>query len=106
MNRRHIKSWLIWLALFNWPAVLIWIPFFRILCFFPLLLWINIPALFLGLATVVGKPHYDIQEFGAVPKTPLAWILIVAFWSLAALGMAAATAYYPGLVYRKPRRPE
>ncbi len=101
MERKHIKTFVTWLAFFNWPPVLIWVPPLRLVCFLPLLLWINVPALGLGLAKAVGQPHYDVQEFGAMPQTPLAWILIAGFWSLLSLGLTVATAHFPGLVYRK-----
>jgi hypothetical protein len=97
MKRKHIIAFVIWMGLLNWPAVLIWIPGLSMLCFLPYLFWINIPALWLGLAKVIGKPHYDIQEFGAMPLTPLSWILIVSFWILMAVVLALLTA----LVQRK-----
>ena len=95
---KHTKTFLIWLAFFNWPPVLFWIS--KPLSFFPFLFWINIPALWLGLARAVGQPHYDIQEFGALPKTPLAWLLIFAFWASLSAAMTVATAFFPGLTYR------
>lgn len=81
MNRKHLKTFLIWMALLNWPPILnaIPFPFCRLLGFLPFLLWVNIPALWAGLAKLTGKPHFDIQEFGAMPLTPLAWLLIAAF---------------------------
>lgn len=54
-------------------------------------------ALRLGLAKVIGKPHYDIQEFGVMPLTPLSWILIVSFWILMAVVLTLVTA----LIQRK-----
>lgn len=103
MKRKHIKTFLIWMAMLNWPIVLCWVPIsaVKLLCFLPALFWINIPALWLGLAQWIGKPHYDIQEFGAMPLTPLAWILIATFWILVAVGLTILTAFIPGLVYRK-----
>lgn len=118
MNRKDIKTFLIWLAILNWPPVLIhiseWfsrlphysmpVSFLKLLSGLPYLLWINIPALWLGLARGIGKPHYDIQEFGALPQTVLAWGLIAAFWILVAIGLTFLTAVYPGLLYRKRKK--
>ena len=94
MKSVHIKTFLIWSALLNWPAILIWLPPVRLLCFLPFLFWINIPALWLGLAKLIGLRHYDIKEFGAMPKTVFAWVLIVVFWLLVAAALTAATAYF------------
>ena len=106
MKRKHIKTFAIWIVLLNWPPILFWIPadLLRLLCFLPYLFWINIPALWLGLAKLIGKPHYDIQEFGAMPLTVFSWILIVLFWVLVAVGLTALTAHFPGILYRKPKK--
>jgi len=88
----HIKTFLIWAAILNSPPILMCIPPLALLWFPALLFWINIPALGLGLAEVIGKPDYDIQEFGAMPKTVLAWTLIVVFWLLVAAVLTVATA--------------
>ena len=103
MKREHVIIFLIWLALVNWPAVLVWIPFVRVLCFLPYLCWINIPALWLGFAESIGQPHYDIQEFGALPQTAFAWFLIAAFWILLAIGLTVVTAQLARLLYRKQK---
>lgn len=94
LKKKHVKTFLIWLALLNWPPILILVPPLRGLCFLPYIFWINIPALWLGLAKLIGKPHYDIQEFGAMPQTPLAWALIASFWILLAAGLTLATALF------------
>jgi hypothetical protein len=91
MKKETLKAFLAWLAFFNWPPVLIWIPFLRFLCFFPFLFWLNIPGLWLGLAASIGKPHFEVHEFGAVPQTLLAWLVIVAFWTLLAAGCTVLT---------------
>ena len=104
MPRKHLKTFLIWMALLNWPPILVWIPFFRLLCFLPYLFWINIPALGLGLAKLIGKPHYDIQEFGAMPLTAFSWILIALFWLLLAIGLTILTASFPGLLCRNRKK--
>ena len=91
LKKKHVKTFLIWLALLNWPPILFHVPPLRGLCFLPFLFWINIPALWLGLAKLIGKSDYDIQEFGAIPLTPLAWALIASFWILLAAGLTLAT---------------
>jgi hypothetical protein len=111
MKRKHVIIFLIWLALLNWPPVVVWIPFLRPLCSVPCLhwinifalylYWVNIPAVWLGLAKSIGQRHYDIQEFGALPQTAFAWFLIAAFWILVAIVLTAATAQFPRLLYRK-----
>jgi hypothetical protein len=103
MKSLHIKTFVIWSALLNWPIVLCWVPVseVKMLCFIPALFWINIPALWLGLAKLIGKPHYDIQEFGAVPKSLLAWTLIVVFWLLVAAVLTAATTFVRRRFYRE-----
>jgi hypothetical protein len=98
--RGHAIVFFGWLTLLNWPPLLTQIPPFRALCFLPYLSWINIPALWLGLARFVGPPHYDIQEFGARPQTGLAWLLIVAFWVLIAAGLTVITALFLRLFQR------
>ena len=85
MKSTHIKIFLFWLVVLNWPPVLIGIPFLCLLCFLPFLFWINIPALWLGLGRCIGPPHYEIGAFGALPQTPLAWIGVAAFWTLLAV---------------------
>ncbi len=100
MKRKYTITFLIWWVLFNWPPILMWVPFLKLFCFLPVLFWINIPALWFGLAKAIGQPHYDIQEFGAVPQTPLSWILIVGFWVLLSAAMTVATAYFPRLLFR------
>lgn len=104
MTRRHLKTFLVWMALLNWPPILVWIPFLRLLCFLPFLFWINIPALGLGLAKLIGTPHYDIQEFGAMPLTAFSWILIALFWLLLAIGLTILTSSFPGVLCRNRKK--
>ena len=92
MRNKHVRFFLIWMALLNWPPVLIWIPFLRMLCWVPFLLWVNIPVQRLGLAQLMGKSYYKIQEFGAMPQTTLSWALIAIVWMLIAIGLTALTA--------------
>ena len=105
MKRKHVTILLIWMALLNWPVVLCRVPIaeVKMLCFIPTLYWINIPALGLGLAKSIGKPDFDIQEFGAMPLTPRSWILIAAFWGLVAIGLTVATSFFTGLLHRKQK---
>jgi hypothetical protein len=103
MTRRHIKTFLIWMVVLNWPPLL-WLmhsDFLRLVCFGPYLFWINIPALWLGLAKLIGMPHYDIQEFGAMPLTPFSWFLIVVFWFFAAMVCTVATTFVAGVFNRR-----
>lgn len=99
--RKHGVTFLIWLAFFNWPPILVWIPSLGAACFLPFLFWINIPALWLGLADLVGKPHFIVEEFGAVPQTTVAWVLIALFWITAALGMTVIAGLIVELVFQK-----
>jgi hypothetical protein len=99
-----VKTFLIWSVFLNWPPILVWIPPVRGLCFLPFLFWINIPALWLGLARLFGHPHYDIQEFGALPQTVFAWMLIVIFWLLVAVAGAMATTIIRQLFTKKRTR--
>ena len=86
MKWKYVKVFLFWLALFNCSPILIRIPLLGgIIFFLPLLFWINIPGFL--LAILIGQPHYDIQEFGVVPQTLLAWFLIATFWILLSVGL-------------------
>ena len=101
MNKKHVKTFLIWMALLNWPPVLIWIPFCRLPFFLGFLLWINVPVQRFGLAKLMGGAHYRIQEFGAMPQTTFSWILIAAFWFLAAIALTALTAMFSAMSNHK-----
>ena len=104
MKRKHTVTFLIWLALFNWPPILMWVPFLKLFCFLPALFWINIPAQWCGLGDLMGERHYVFEEFGALPQTPLSWVLIVVFWMLLSALMTVATAFFPGLLFRKNKK--
>jgi hypothetical protein len=106
MNKKNIKTFITWLAFLNLPPVLIWIPFCNMLAFLPYLFWINIPALWLGLAKLMGKSHFDIQEFGAMPLTPLSWILVASFWFVAAIIMTVITSLYAEMRDQKRKEKE
>jgi hypothetical protein len=103
MKAKHIRIFLIWLIVLNMPALFVstGIGFFRLLFFLPYLFWINIPGLWLGLAKAIGQPHYDIEAFGALPQTPLAWGLILIFWIVVAVAITALTIRFPKLIYYK-----
>lgn len=94
MKKRLVKNFLVWTAFFNWPPVLYAIPAFGTLFLLPFLFWLNIPAQWFGLAKLVGAQHFEISEFGAMPQTPLAWILIVAFWVMVAIAFTLLSAVW------------
>ncbi len=100
MKKTHVVTFLVWLVVLNSPPVLVRVPFLGLPFFIPALFWINIPALWLGLADAMGRAHYDIQEFGAMPLTPLSWIAIAVFWSVVAVVLTAVTAPFRGLFDR------
>jgi hypothetical protein len=63
------KTFVTWLVFFNWPGLLIgvlvlWptlretVPSLVALAFIPGLFWINIPAIWLGLAKSMGPEHF------------------------------------------------
>jgi len=101
MKREQITTFLIWTAFLNWPPVVFWIPFLHIFAFFPCLFWLNIPALWFGLAKVIGQPHFAITAFGASPRTPFAWLSIMIFWVLLAIGLTIATTFFSRLQFRR-----
>ena len=57
--------------------------------FIPMLFWINIPVLWTGIARAMGEGHFKIAEFGAMPLSSTAYIVITSFW----LFLAAFIAY-------------
>lgn len=59
--------------------------------FLPLLLWVNIPVLWTGVAEAMGETHFKIQEFGALPQSATAYTVIVVFWLLLAALITAVT---------------
>jgi hypothetical protein len=74
------------MGLLNWPVLFLGSSQFVILP----LLWLNI-AEHLGFLYLIGKPHFINSEFGLLPGTPFAWVLIVLFWSLLAWGLTIIT---------------
>ena len=81
---RKYKIFVFWFCLLNSPPLLALVPKLAIIILLPYLFWINIPVLWTGLASFIGQPHYLIKEFGAIPKTYLAWGIIVIFWAVVA----------------------
>ncbi len=92
---RFAKMLLIWLLIILWPFLILPIPLFRLIpflgaiAFVQLMFLINIPGL--PLARALGLPHFKIEEFGAVPNDAAAYAMILLFWGLMALLLAAAT---------------
>ena len=75
--------------LFLGPLALYMLPFdeglfvlVKIALLVPCGLLITLPAI---LFSTLGLPLYDFAEFGAMPKSAVAWALIFLFWSLIAL---------------------
>lgn len=97
---KHLKNLLILAAVLNSPAILIWIPAIGTLFLLPFSFWVNVPAMFFGVADLVGKQHYEISAFGASPQTALGWFLIAAFWTLLAIALTVIAAYVPELKWR------
>jgi hypothetical protein len=44
--------------------------------------------------------NYDVQEFGALSQIPFAWALIVAFWTVVALGFTVLTIAFQRVRFR------
>ncbi|WP_448564694.1 hypothetical protein [Thalassotalea ganghwensis] len=73
-----IKRFLLLSLLFNLPPILAITQVS--LLFLPMLLWVNIPVLYTGIASLMGTTHFKIAEFGAMPLTITAYIVVVAIW--------------------------
>ena len=54
------------------------------LLFLPLLFWVNIPVLWTGVAKAMGESHFRIEEFGAMPQSVTAYVIVISFWLLLA----------------------
>lgn len=80
-NRKDLKLLILLIVIFNAPPILVRVPIIGIIMFIPMLFWISIPGIPMGL---IGFPFYDIKEFGAIPKGFIGWALIVLFWSFSA----------------------
>ncbi|WP_448550509.1 hypothetical protein [Thalassotalea fusca] len=84
MNLRafSIKRFLVLSLIFNLPPIL---AVTKIgLLFMPLLFWVNIPVLWTGVAKAMGEAHFKIKEFGAIPQSVTAYVVIILFWFLLA----------------------
>ncbi|MEE9271309.1 MAG: hypothetical protein V3V49_13735 [Candidatus Krumholzibacteria bacterium] len=83
LQKRDLKLFGVLLLIVNLPPIIVYsgTPFAFIFMFLPALFWVNVPGI--PLALVLGEPHFDVQEFGAMPKDPLAWALIISFWIVA-----------------------
>ncbi len=75
------KLFIIFALVLNSPPLLVRIPIVGIFAFLPSLFWVNIPGL---LLEQIGVPFFDVQEFGAIPKGPFGWLLIITFWLVVA----------------------
>jgi len=84
MNFRafSIKRFLAISLIFNLPPVLA-ITKISFL-FLPLLFWVNIPVLWTGIAKAMGGSHFKIEEFGALPQSVTAYIVVISFWLILA----------------------
>ena len=84
MNFRafSIKRFLVISFIFNLPPIL---AITKIgLLFLPLLFWVNIPVLWTGVAKAMGEAHFKIEEFGALPQSVTAYVVVISFWLLLA----------------------
>ncbi len=86
LDKRDLKLFAVLLAFVNLPPIIFYsgIPPLFMLAFLPALFWVNIPGI--PLAMIIGEPHFDIQEFGAMPKDALSVGLIIVFWVLVPYG--------------------
>ncbi len=77
-----IKRFLVISLIFNLPPIL---AITKIgLLFLPLLFWVNIPVLWTGVAKIMGETHFKIEEFGALPQSVTAYVIVISFWLLLA----------------------
>ena len=86
LDKRDLKLFAVLLAFANLPPIMVHsgIPPLMIFGFLPALFWVNVPGM--PLAIIIGQPHFDIQEFGAMPKDTFSWTLIIIFWILVPYG--------------------
>jgi len=77
---RIIKRFALLSLIFHIPPIL---SFTKIgILFIPMLFWINIPVLWTGIARAMGEEHFKVREFGAMPQSITAYIVIISFWLL------------------------
>ena len=91
---KHVKDFLIFELLLNSPGILYLTPFGP-LVFLPLLWWINIPSMWLGMGKWLGPAHFELGAFGYLPLTLWAWLSIVVFWTVPALVLTVLQAFLP-----------
>lgn len=84
-----IKRFLIISLFFNLPPILAMTKIS--LLFLPLLFWANIPVLWTGIAKAMGEAHFKIEEFGALPQSVTAYVVVISFWILLAGLITMAT---------------
>ncbi len=88
MNWKNARTFVILSAFLNAPLLALWSGVFII----PFMFWVNIPGL-LFLNKWVGKPHYEVEAFGVMPRTSLALFFIAMFWTSLAFAITAISAY-------------
>ena len=77
-----IKRFLVISLIFNLPPIL---AITKIgFLFLPLLFWVNVPVLWSGVAKSMGEVHFKIEEFGALPQSVTAYVIVISFWLLLA----------------------
>ena len=89
-----IKRFVILAIVFHIPILLILMKINA--AFLLALFWFNIPVLWTGIASAMGKEHFIIGAFGAAPQSFLAYLIIILFW----LTLAAAISYISVRKYR------
>jgi len=84
----RLRAFLVALAIVHFPFLGYLLPSLRMAMFLPVLFWVNIPGVPLGMA--LGKPLYEFHEFGVMPQGPVAWGLIEGSWIVIAYGLSVA----------------
>ena len=80
---RRKKRFVILLVVFFFVPIVSLLPFnsLRSLFFLPMLFWINLVGIPLGM---LGVPYFDIHEFGAVPERLIGYAIIALIYLLIA----------------------
>ena len=84
----RLRTFLVALAIVHFPFLGDLLPSLRMAMLLPVLFWVNVPGVPLGMA--LGKPLYEFHEFGVVPRGPVAWGLIEVSWIVIAYGLSLA----------------
>ena len=86
LNKLVWKRFILIALLFHLPiaAVLVGITGAML----PALFWINIPVLWTGIASAMGESHFLIREFGALPQSVLAYVVISGFWLIVSFAIS------------------